>query len=314
MPSPSLSPPPYVALGDSYAAGVGGGAQRNDCWRAVEGYPVLMARSLGLDLAYQACLGATLENVERDQVAALGPETTHVSLTVGGNDIGFTPVLIECAKPSWMADSAPVLDDALARLRTRLPQRLAALLVTIRERAPKADVAVTAYPVLFNGEDCNALTFFSPHEMTRLKEGVDGLAEVIGSVAHEAGVRFVDPRAAFDGHAICDSTEWLNGASLPLEGSFHPNRAGHTAYARLVTEGFGERGDLGPARDVRIVQGAVRRGDAPTFRLPDLLSRQSLDGARRHGLDPSRIEGLVRDARLEELHDLDREVRARLGQ
>lgn len=307
------SPPPYVALGDSYAAGVGGGASRNDCWRAVEGYPVLVARTLGLHLAYQACLGATIDNVERDQVQALGLETSHVSLTVGGNDIGFTPVLIECAKPSWMSDSDAVLDDALAILRTELPARLAALLATIGEGAPNAQVAVTAYPVLFNGEDCNALTFFSPHEMTRIKDGVDELAGVLGAAARGAGAEFVDPRAPFVGHAICDGQEWLNGASLPLEQSFHPNADGHATYARLVTTSFdAASADLGPERDVRVVEGPASRGDAPTFRLPDLLSPQSLDGARRHGLDPSRVEALVRAGRHEELHALDREVRARL--
>lgn len=304
---------PYVALGDSYAAGVGGGARRSGCWRAVEGYPVLVARALGLDLAYQACLGATIDNVERDQATALGVETTHVSLTIGGNDVGFTRVLIECAKPSWMSDSDPVLDDALAILRTQLPQRLAALLATVREGAPDAKVAVTAYPVLFNGEDCNTLTFFSPHEMGRIAEGVDALADTIGAATRDAGAEFVDPRGDFAGHAICDDIEWLNGASLPLEESFHPNAAGHAAYARRVTTAFGEgEGEVRPQRDVRVVEGPARRGDAPTFRLPDLLSPESLEGARRHGLEPSLIEALVRDARHQELHDLDREVRARV--
>lgn len=316
---------PYAALGDSYAAGVGGGARRSECWRAVEGYPVLVARSLGLDLAYQACLGAMIGNVERDQVEALGVETTHVSLTIGGNDIGFTPVLIEAAKPSWMSDSDPVLDDALAILRTQLPERLAALLVTVRERAPAAKVALTAYPVLFNGVDCNALTFFSPHEMGRITQGVDELAGVIEGAARDAGVGFVDPRPVFSGHAICHDEEWLNGASWPLEESFHPNAAGHAAYARLVSAGFGAVGDeLGPDRDVRILEGSARRGDAPTFRLPDLLSRQSLDGARRHGLDADRVADLARRAQhpaagldaqaaREELQDLDRAVREGRG-
>lgn len=315
---------PYVALGDSYAAGVGGGARRSECWRAFEGYPVVVARSLGLDLAYQSCLGATIGNVERDQVDGLGVETTHVSVTIGGNDVGFTPVLIEAAKPSWMSDSDPFIDDALAILRTQLEERLAALLVTIGERAPDAKVVVTAYPVLFNGEDCNALTFFSPHEMSRIKEAVNELAGVIGAVTHDAGAAFVDPRAAFVEHAICDSEEWLNGASWPPEESFHPNSAGHAAYARAVTTAFGEVGDeLRPERDIRIVEGRARRGDAPTFRLPDLLSRQSLDGARRHGIDPDHIADLARQAEppaigpgataaRESLQDLDRAVRKRL--
>lgn len=312
---------PFVALGDSYAAGVGGGARRNECWRAVEGYPVLVARSLGLDLAYEACLGATIGNVERDQMQALGAETTHISLTIGGNDVGFTPVLIEGAKPSWMSNSDPLIDDALAILQDQLPEALAALLERIGERAPSAQVALTAYPVLFNGEDCNALTFFSPREIGRISEGVDLLAGVIGAAARDAGVDFVDPRADFAAHAICDDQEWLNGASWPLEESFHPNEAGHAAYARLVSTVFGGADDeFGPGRDVRIVERPARHGDAPTFRLPDLLSRQSLDGARRHGLDAGRVADLARrashaslgsdaTAAREALQDLDRAVR-----
>lgn len=315
---------PYVALGDSFAAGVGGGARRNECWRALEGYPVLVARVLGLDLAYQACLGATTRNVERDQLAALGPETSHVSLTVGGNDIGFVPVLVECAKPAWMVDSDPVIDGALAILRTELPTRLGSLLGRIREGAPHAALVVTAYPVLFTGEDCNALTFFSPHEMRRIEHGVAELAGVIAEAARAAGAELVDPRPAFAGHAICDDDEWLNGASWPLEGSFHPSPAGHAAYARLVTSAFGVRDGAGPTREVRVEEGPAVRGDAPTFSLPDLLSRESLEGARRHGLDPERVAALARraqrpalgavaEAARAELQALDRLVRERPG-
>lgn len=316
---------PYVALGDSYAAGVGGGARRSDCWRAVEGYPVLVARALGLDVAYQACLGATIRNVERDQLGVLGPGTSHVSVTIGGNDIGFVPVLVECAKPSWMVDSDPVIDEALATLRTELPARLGSLLAAIREGAPGAAVVVTAYPDLFNGEDCNALTFFSPHEMRRIEAGIGELAVVIAEAARGAGAEVVDPREAFAGHAICDDEEWLNGASWPLEGSFHPNATGQEAYARLVTSAFGVSGGVVPPRDVRIEEGPEVRGDAPTFSLPDLLSGESLDGARRHGLDPVRVAelarraqqpalGVVAEAARAELQALDRLVRESLGQ
>ncbi|WP_404385850.1 SGNH/GDSL hydrolase family protein [Knoellia locipacati] len=316
--------PSYVALGDSYAAGVGGGAGQGACWRAAEGYPVQVARTLGVDLAYQACLGATIRDVERTQLAALGPETSHVSLTVGGNDIGFVPVLIECAKPAWMVDSNPVIDRALELLRTDLPARLSGLLGRIRSGAPTAELVLTAYPVLFNGTDCNALTFFSPHEMDRLETGVGELAEVVGSAAGAAGARFVDPRGDFDGHAVCDEQEWLNGVAWPLEESYHPNAEGHAAYARLVVAAFGGEESATPPREVRIVHGPDSRGEAPTFSLPDLLSHESLDGARRHGLDPEHVADLARraentargedaEAARAELHALDRLVRERLG-
>ncbi|GAA4114645.1 hypothetical protein GCM10022415_10670 [Knoellia locipacati] len=316
---------PYVALGDSYAAGVGGGDRVNDCWRAVEGYPVLVARALGLGLAYQACLGATIRDVEAAQLAALGPGTTHVSLTVGGNDIGFVPVLVECAKPAWMGDSDPVIDAAIATLRTELPSSLGSLLARIAQGAPDAEVVVTAYPVLFNGQDCNALTFFSPHERARIEAGVGELATVVGDAARAAGAGFVDPRAAFEGHAVCDGQEWLNGVSWPLEQSYHPNADGHAAYARLVTSAFGvEEEAAARAGEVRVDQGPASRGEAPTFSLPDLLSAESLDGARRHGLDVDHVADLARRAEATalgedaetaraELQALDRVVRERLG-
>ena len=315
----------YAALGDSYAAGVGGGARRSECWRTAGGYPVLVAQALGQDLAYQACLGATLADVERDQLGVLGPDTTHVSLTVGGNDVGFVPVLVECAKPSWMVDSDDVIDAAFAVLTGELPGRLSRVLARVRELAPSAELVVTAYPVLFNGEDCNALTFFSPHEMTRLERGVGDLADVIGRVAGAGGAAFVDPRAAFTDHAVCDGEEWLSGVSWPLEESYHPNTEGHAAYARLVLEAFGAPADGARAPgEVVVREGPHRRGRAPTFSLPDLLSRQSLDGALRHGLDPERVAGLARRAAhpaigpeaaaaSAELHELDRLVRERLA-
>ncbi|CAN7277644.1 SGNH/GDSL hydrolase family protein [Knoellia sp. LjRoot47] len=315
---------PYVALGDSYAAGVGGGARLNDCWRAVEGYPVLVARALGVDLAYQACLGATVRNVERDQLAVLDSATTHVSLTVGGNDIGFVPVLVECAKPSWMVDSDPVIDRALELLRTELPARLAGLLGQVAGGAPNARLVLTAYPVLFNGEDCNALTFFSPHEMRRIEAGVGELAEVVEAAGRAVGAVVVDPRATFAGHAVCDDPEWVNGVAFPLEASFHPNGQGHEAYARLVAAAFGGGESAGPPREVRIEQGPAGRGEASTFSLPDLLSPESLDGARRHGLDADHVADLARRAQATalgedaeaarvELQALDRLVRERLG-
>ncbi|MYC44055.1 MAG: hypothetical protein F4X49_00635 [Acidimicrobiia bacterium] len=53
-------------------------------------------------------------------------------------------------------------------------------------------------------------------------------------------VHFVDVAAAFDGHDPCASGAWLNGvvgtgeATEPSARSFHPNAAGHAAYADVV--------------------------------------------------------------------------------
>ena len=38
------------------------------------------------------------------------------------------------------------------------------------------------------------------------------------------------------GHAVCSSTEWLNGLSNPIGESYHPNRTGHASgYTPVVS-------------------------------------------------------------------------------
>jgi len=285
----------YVALGDSYAAGVGGGERRNACWRADDGYPVQVARRLGLDVAYNACLGATCADVLSHQLDALGPDTELVSITLGGNDIGFVPVLIAAAEPGWMSNSDVSIDHALIALRSRLPGLLDGVYAEVGRRAPAARVIVTGYPRLFNGVDCNLATFFSAHEMSRLNAAADELGSTIAAAAHRAGFIYVGVGSRFAGHAVCDGVEWLNGVSWPLEGSFHPNSLGHNAYADAIQARLGEGvapEDAGEGGS-RVIEGPCVPGSAPTFSLPDLLGARSLGGARDIGLDPTEIEALA---------------------
>ncbi|MCW2757273.1 MAG: putative secreted hydrolase [Nocardioidaceae bacterium] len=308
----------YVALGDSYAAGVGGGDERDTCWRAEEGYPVLVARALGVDLAYDACIGATTADVLRDQVGDLGPATTYVTLTIGGNDLGFVPVLVSAAEPAWFTDSDTKIDAALRVLRTVLPGRLDQLYAAVREKAPDAKVVVAGYPRLFNGDDCSLLTFFSGHEMTRLDAAADELSAAIRDASERAGFTYVDVRARFRSHELCDDDSWLHGVSLPLQGSFHPKPPGHADYAEAVGAAF-PKVDRTRAREPRITRGRARRGSAPTFSLPDLMSRRSMAGAAAFGLDPDHVATLAGRARLlppdvtaqEELQQLDADVAER---
>ncbi len=115
-----------------------------------------------------------------------------------------------------------------------LPGRLDALYDDISAGAPNAKVVVVGYPRLFSGRDCSSLTFFSKKELARLNESADLLDKTIGNRAKAHGFDFVDPRSAFVGHAVCDADPWLNNLTFPVEESFHPNIAGHVAFAALV--------------------------------------------------------------------------------
>lgn len=301
---------PYVALGDSYAAGVGGGDRVDACWRSADGYPVLVAKALGVDLAYQACLGAVVSDVRAGQLVALGIDTEQVSITIGGNDIGFVPVLVSAAEPSWFSDSDAAIDRALATLRTVLPGRLDGLYAELRDRAPDARVACTAYPRLFNGTDCNLATFFSSSEMTRLNAAADELATTIGAAAARAGFELVDVIEDFVGHAVCDRVEWLNGVNWPIEGSFHPSHDGHGAYARAVLAGLVAPGATASSKEPVVERAPSARGSAPTFALPDLLSPRSLSGAAAFGIDPDEVAALARSVQRPAAPLREREVDA----
>ncbi len=228
----------YVALGDSYSSGVGTGSfldDGTDCQRSVYAYPSLIAAGTGLDLNLRACSGARVADVTAGQLDALSTDTRYVSVSVGGNDAGFADVLTECAKPGWMSDCNTAIDGSQAVITGALPGRLADLYGQIRERSPQATVVVVGYPHVFNGEDCNAGTWFSPAEESRLNATADLLDGTIAAAAGAAGFAVVDPTSSFLGHAVCDSPEWLNGLSWPITESYHPNRAGHSVgYLPLV--------------------------------------------------------------------------------
>ena len=113
-----------------------------------------------------------------------------------------------------------------------MPGRLSTLYASIRSKAPNAKVVVVGYPRIFNGEDCNAGTWFSPAEETRLNATADLLNSKTSAQASAKGFAFANPTSRFVGHAVCDSTEWLNGLSNPISESYHPNKAGHASGYR----------------------------------------------------------------------------------
>ncbi len=231
--------PRMVALGDSYASGVGTrsyDSSSGSCQRSPYAYSVLDAARIGASLSFQACSGATTTAVKDNQLATLSGATTYVTLTVGGNDAGFSSVLTECSQPWWSSNCNDAIDKAQAFIANTLPSRLDTLYAAIRTAAPHARIVVAGYPRIFNGEDCNAGTWFSPSEETRLNQTADQLDAAIKKRAAAYAYAFVDPRAAFVGHAVCDNPEWINGLSNPVSESYHPNRSGQAGYADLVDD------------------------------------------------------------------------------
>lgn len=242
--APAVAAEQYVALGDSYSSGTGTRSYYDSgCQRSNYSYAkIIGAERPNTIVNLVACSGAKTGDVLTKQVSALSSSTRWASITIGGNDAGFSSVITSCALPSWASNCNAKVDAAQAYIRNTLPGKLTSVYSTIRSRAPNATVVVLSYPRLFMGEDCNAGTFFSPSEMRRLNQTADLLRDRIRAGAQTQGSRFVfrDAIGRFSGHAVCSSTEWLNGLSIPTGESYHPNRSGQrSGYAPLVRSVIG---------------------------------------------------------------------------
>ena len=236
VPAAAAAQPSYVALGDSYASGVGTRTYYSDsgsCQRSPDAYGPLIAAARGYALSFEACSGATTADVISSQLGPLSGSTSLVTITIGGNDAGFSTVITDCAAFYFPCQGA--INSANSFIQNQLPALLDTTYSDVRGRAPAAHVVVLGYPHLFTagGATCNFDALTSSHEK-ELNQTADLLDQVIAARAAAHGFAYVDPRSAFANHEICSSSEWLNGLSLPISESFHPNVSGQADFASLI--------------------------------------------------------------------------------
>ena len=187
----------YVALGDSYSAGFGiepfsmtspftatPSTDLNGCYQAGANYPHLVAASLGMLLTDQTCSGAVTANVTTTpqltdtgqtaptvQDVALSTATDVVTITIGGNDLGFATIAADCIRlgpttdPVALASKTPAPAPTSCEeyytapsgrwtgqvnlqnfLTTTVAPAINATFATIAAKAPNARVFVVGYP------------------------------------------------------------------------------------------------------------------------------------------------------------------------
>ena len=234
LPAASAAAAQYVDLGDSYASGVGTRtfySESGSCKRSPEAYGPKVAAAKGYTLSFQACSGAKTGDVISKQLGTLSSSTALVSVSIGGNDAGFSNVIINCALYYFTCGGA--ITEANNYIAKTLPGVLDTTYNDIRAKATTAHVVVLGYPHLFtaSGTTCNA-NFLTSSNEKKLNETADKLAAVVKARAEAHGFTFVDPRSGWASHPVCASEEWLNGQSNPLEESYHPNVKGHAQFTR----------------------------------------------------------------------------------
>ena len=223
----------YDALGDSYASGYGVPPYSTTCGRSQSAYAVQLDGRKKIDLDdFVACAGATTTSlVTGGQLTALDANTDLVTISIGGNDIGWSSAVVACLAASD-AQCAGGLALTSARIRTALPGLLDTVYAKVAAGAPDAQVFVTGYPRLFSPEYGPYLQA-SPAEQQALNDGADLLNGVIARVAAAHGFRFVDVTKRFEGHGVNSPEAWVLGPFDP--GAFHPNADGYEAYTAAVT-------------------------------------------------------------------------------
>jgi lysophospholipase L1-like esterase len=240
VPTATAAPPPdavYDALGDSYASGFGAPPYDGPCGRSASAYAVQLdgRQQIALD-DFVACAGATTTSlVSGGQLTALDADTDLVTLTIGGNDIGWSQAVTACLGGTD-AQCAGVLAQIVGRVVTELPGLLRTVYDQVAAAAPNAHVAVTGYPRLFSPE-YGAYLGASPAEQVALNAGADVLNGTIAAATARPRFQFVDVAPRFDGHGVNAPEAWILGAADPAR--FHPNVNGYKAYTAAVNSALG---------------------------------------------------------------------------
>ncbi|ULP47971.1 SGNH/GDSL hydrolase family protein [Mycolicibacter virginiensis] len=248
----------YVALGSSMAAGPGirprvAGAPRAS-GRSAHNYPHLVAHALNLDLVDVTFSGATTAHLlsERQhgvppQIDALDGSESLVTITIGGNDVGYVPLLMAATLPGIfrrLPAVAALLDPGQREQALgEVEAALRAVGAAVRDRAPQARVFFVDYLTLLPPAEVRAGRL--PQEVVTLARHVaDELERHTAAAAAATGSELVRAGDASREHHPWSARPWTVGAGVPLPWRpwpFHPNAAGMAAVAELVAVQWGGR-------------------------------------------------------------------------
>ncbi|WP_159940151.1 MULTISPECIES: SGNH/GDSL hydrolase family protein [unclassified Nocardiopsis] len=298
----------YVALGDSYSSGDGAGdylpgtAESGGCWRSENAYPRVIAEEFDFAgaLAFYACSSHKGSDMLKQigtpesQIERVTEGTSLVTLGIGGNDLGFIPVLRTCIVRMPLLESSVCVqqEEDIDKRMASFEKTLAEVLGQIRERAPDARILVLGYPRLFPEEPPGMYYTLTKNDqlwLNDLAQRFNGLirdvvyrvdGEVYGSRS-TGSVEYVNTFSALAGYEVSAEEAWLNGIVLGRLGeglrvdraSFHPTAQGQMSIAERVR--------------LQIVEGPERVLYVSRETLDDVDPRQ-LESELGGPLDPAR--------------------------
>lgn len=247
----------YAALGDSYSSGEGAydydeQSDENGCHRSGNAYSQGVGGEYDFqgDKSFVACSGAVTDDILEDRKNGEAPQledaninqgTTLVTLSIGGNDLGFGDTIQACATDPdlhWPTEDAAESngctqqeDEIRGKMKDLFgppePSQYTKTLEAIHEKAPNARIVVVGYPRLFpdpphDGEDTfnevdqEFLNGIGAEVNEQIQQHVEALdRKYYGNGQQKMGsFEFVDPTPAFEGHQLSDDDPYINDINL----------------------------------------------------------------------------------------------------
>lgn len=274
----------YAALGDSYSSGEGNGSYYlgsntsiDKCHRSPVAYgPELASKYKVGSFSFVACSGAVTADLfapnhkyptEAAQLDSLSASTTAVTLTIGGDDVGFAQLLADCvwgigyggpgcshnpAATSMvnydltalanLSPICPTSDLPISKASNTPITSWLCVLLAVHKAAPSAVIDLVGYPELFanfSDSSCQvgSLDGFYPLFIAQsdakwlnlvAQEGVsDEGAAVIAAQKLGVPATFTNVNPMFSTHRFCDSARLY----------FHPISITSTFFQSVVFPG-----------------------------------------------------------------------------
>jgi lysophospholipase L1-like esterase len=246
----------YVALGSSYAAGPGLGDRAQGsprlAGRSTYNYAHLLAVRLKLRLTDVTFSGATIAQIlglesgatPTPQIDAVTAETRLVTLTGGGNDLGYIGYLVTASLPA-LVRTVTGGNRRLAELRnpseferkgSALGDNLIALVDGIRSRAPRATIVISDYLALLPPANGVAAPPLRRDDTDRGRQYWERVNLILKQASARSGVLFADVSQVSASHHAWSAEPWTERFVLfgGKAAAYHPNRDGMIAVADAV--------------------------------------------------------------------------------
>ncbi|MFW0793373.1 SGNH/GDSL hydrolase family protein [Gordonia sp. CPCC 205515] len=250
-----------AALGSSFASGPGiEPVADKAASRSARNYPHLIAQRLGADLTDLTVAGATTDTILHHpqrillqrfppQLSGLPTDADLVTVTAGGNDLGYIGTMIALAYRHWLIRrrfSWPI-GKFLARNGVPTPgaaaleqaaTNLVAIVDAVRRHAPDARVVLVDYFTVLDADTPTSTEApFTPAERKAFRALARALDAVFVNAAQRSGAELVTVSRLSTAHGLGSTEPWIRGFDPRHPGwSFHPTFDGMSAVADAVIE------------------------------------------------------------------------------